>query len=476
MVANLSIVSQKVKRKLLEKGVFHFSKKEVHNNAAFNLMGKIKVENPIVEMDGDEMTRVIWKDIKENLILPYLDLKIKYFDLSIQSRDETNDEITLEAAKEIKKVSVGIKCATITPDAARVKEFNLKQMWKSPNGTIRNILDGTVFRAPILINNIPRLITNWKKPIIIGRHAFADQYQQKSLKIEKSGKFEIVFTPDDNSEVQKETVYHFKRPGVCLGMFNTEESIRNFALACFQYALDLKMPLYMSTKSTILKIYDGLFKDIFQETYETKYRKAFEQNNLWYEHKLIDDMVAQVLKSEGGFVWACKNYDGDIQSDAVAQGYGTLGLMSSILMCPDGVTSVAEAAHGTVTRHYRAYMRGENTSTNPIASIFAWSRGLEQRAKIDKNTKLQQFCYALERACIETVEEGYMSKDLAICIKGAQNVTENDYLYTGDFIKAINEKLKLKLLVHQSKKGQQATTSKLNNDNWDHYAPQEHSA
>ncbi|SOV17899.1 isocitrate dehydrogenase (NADP), mitochondrial precursor [Plasmodium gaboni] len=451
------------------------SKRGIQNKAAFNICGKINVENPIVELDGDEMTRIIWKDIKEKLILPYVNLKIKYFDLSIENRDKTNDQVTLEAAEEIKKTSVGIKCATITPDAARVKEFNLKEMWKSPNGTIRNILDGTVFRTPILIKNIPKLVPNWKKPIVIGRHAYADQYKQKSLKIEKSGKFEIVFTPDDNSQVLRETVFHFKSPGVCLGMYNTEESIRNFALSCFQYALDLKMPVYMSTKSTILKIYDGLFKDIFDEIYEKQFKKSFEQHNLWYEHKLIDDMVAQVLKSEGGFLWACKNYDGDIQSDAVAQGYGSLGLMSSVLLCPDGVTCVSEAAHGTVTRHYRAYQKGEKTSTNPIASIFAWTKGLEHRAKLDKNDHLKQFCYALEKACIETVEDGLMSKDLAGCIKGIKNVTDKDYIFTEDLINAINEKLKLKLLLNQSKNDPQATSCKLKNDNWTYYAPQEHS-
>ncbi|EUT80144.1 isocitrate dehydrogenase, NADP-dependent [Plasmodium falciparum Santa Lucia] len=451
------------------------SKRCIQSKAAFNICGKINIENPIVELDGDEMTRIIWKDIKEKLILPYVNLKIKYFDLSIENRDKTNDQVTIEAAEEIKKTSVGIKCATITPDAARVKEFNLKEMWKSPNGTIRNILDGTVFRTPILIKNIPKLVPNWKKPIVIGRHAYADQYKQKSLKIEKSGKFEIVFTPDDNSQVLRETVFHFKSPGVCLGMYNTEESIRNFALSCFQYALDLKMPVYMSTKSTILKIYDGLFKDIFDEIYEKQFKKSFEQHNLWYEHKLIDDMVAQVLKSEGGFLWACKNYDGDIQSDAVAQGYGSLGLMSSVLLCPDGVTCVSEAAHGTVTRHYRAYQKGEKTSTNPIASIFAWTKGLEHRAKLDKNDNLKQFCYALEKACIETVEDGLMSKDLAGCIKGIKNVTEKDYIFTQDLINAINEKLKLKILQNQSKNDPQATSYKLKNDNWNFYAPQEHS-
>ncbi|KAI4836340.1 isocitrate dehydrogenase [NADP] [Plasmodium brasilianum] len=466
------------KWKIIKRPVIHnIIKRNIKKSpSSFNIYGKVKVENPVVELDGDEMTKVIWKDIKNKLILPYLDLNIKYFDLSIQNRDRTNDEVTLEAAEEIKKSSVGIKCATITPDAARVKEFNLKQMWKSPNGTIRNILDGTVFRAPILIKNIPRFIPNWRKPIIIGRHAYADQYKQKSLKIEKSGTFEIVFTPDDNSQVVREKVYHFKGSGVCLGMYNTEESIRNFALSCFRYALDLKMPLYMSTKSTILKIYDGLFTDIFSEIYEEKFRKLFEQHNLWYEHKLIDDMVAQVLKSEGGFVWACKNYDGDIQSDAVAQGYGSLGLMSSILMCPDGVTCVSEAAHGTVTRHFRSYQKGEKTSTNPIASIFAWTRGLQHRAKLDNNQPLQQFCYALERACIETVEDGLMPKDLAACIKGIKNVTEKDYLFTEDFIDAINEKLKFKLLVFQKKNETQATNTKLHNENWNHYAPQEHAS
>uniref|UniRef100_A0A8C9LYR0 Isocitrate dehydrogenase [NADP] n=1 Tax=Piliocolobus tephrosceles TaxID=591936 RepID=A0A8C9LYR0_9PRIM len=407
--------------------------RSIKNASFLQKWNKIDVKKPVAELDGDEMTRVIWKDIKEKLILPYLNLNIKYFDLSIENRDKTNDQVTLDAAEQIKECSVGIKCATITPDAERVKEFNLKEMWKSPNGTIRNILDGTVFRAPIIIKNIPRLVPNWKKPIIIGRHAYADQYKQQTLKITKSGKFEIVFTPDDNSEVLKETVFHFKGPGVCLGMYNTEASITNFALSCFQYALKLNMPVYMSTKNTILKIYDGLFKDIFQEIYEQKFKTLFEQNNLWYEHKLIDDMVAQILKSEGGFLWACKNYDGDIQSDAVAQGYGSLGLMTSILLCPDGITCLSEAAHGTVTRHYRS-------------SIFAWTRGLEHRAKLDQNTKLQQFCKDLEQACIETVEDGIMPKDLAGCIKGIKNVTEKDYVYTTDFINSINEKLKSKLL------------------------------
>lgn len=407
---------------------------------------KILVSNPVVELDGDEMTRIMWHWIKEKLILPYLDLKIEYYDLCIQNRDQTDDQVTVQAAEAIKKYHVGIKCATITPDEARVQEFNLKKMWKSPNGTIRNILDGTVFRAPILCKNIPKLVPGWTKPIIIGRHAYGDQYKATDFIVEKPGKFEILYTPSDGSESRKFEVFNFPGRGVALGMYNTDKSIQGFAHASFKYALDRGMPLFMSTKNTILKAYDGRFKDIFQEIYDKTYKTDFEKNNLSYEHRLIDDMVAQAIKSEGGFVWACKNYDGDVQSDIVAQGYGSLGMMTSVLVTPDGQLVEAEAAHGTVTRHYRQYQEGKKTSTNPIASIFAWTRGLAHRAKLDGNDKLAQFAKALEEACIETIESGFMTKDLAISIKGLKCVTENDYLLTEDFMNKLALETEKKML------------------------------
>ena len=379
---------------------------------------KIKVANPVVELDGDEMTRIIWQWIKEQLIFPYVELDIKYYDLGLPKRDETGDKITEEAALAIKKYNVGIKCATITPDEQRVEEFKLKKMWKSPNGTIRNILGGTVFREPIVIENIPRLVPGWTKPIIIGRHAHGDQYKATDLVVKEAGKMELVFTPKNGGEVQRYTVFDYEGGGVCMGMYNTDESIRDFAYSCFTVALDKKWPLYLSTKNTILKAYDGRFKDIFQEIYEKEYKQKFTELGIWYEHRLIDDMVAQSLKSSGGFIWACKNYDGDVQSDIVAQGYGSLGLMTSVLVCPDGKTVEAEAAHGTVTRHFREHQKGKETSTNPVASIFAWSRGLAHRAKLDNNAELAKFCDALETATIETIKQGKMTKDLAICIHG----------------------------------------------------------
>ncbi|MFH4982305.1 hypothetical protein AB6A40_009014 [Gnathostoma spinigerum] len=402
---------------------------------------KIKVANPVVDLDGDEMTRIIWGEIKKRLIFPYLDIDIKYFDLGLPHRDETNDQVTVDAANAIKKYSVGIKCATITPDEARVKEFKLKKMWLSPNGTLRNILGGTVFREPIICKNIPRIVSGWKQPIIIGRHAFGDQYKATDLVVDKGCKVQLCIT-DTNGKVSKHEVFDFKDSGgVTMGMYNTDESIRGFAYSCFEYALRKKWPLYLSTKNTILKRYDGRFKDIFQEIYTKEYANKFRQLDTWYEHRLIDDMVAQVLKGSGGFVWACKNYDGDVQSDVVAQGYGSLGLMTSVLLCPDGKTMEAEAAHGTVTRHYREHQKGNPTSTNPVASIFAWSRGLEHRGMLDGNEELRKFAETLEKACIETIEEGKMTKDLAICIHGVKGATRDTYLYTEDFLKAIDEKL-----------------------------------
>ncbi|XP_037087956.1 LOW QUALITY PROTEIN: isocitrate dehydrogenase [NADP] cytoplasmic-like [Pollicipes pollicipes] len=407
-------------------------------------MGKIKC-GPVVEMQGDEMTRVIWDLIKEKLILPFVEPELHFFDLSIQSRDGTDDQVTVDCANAIKQYGVGIKCATITPDEARVKEFSLKKMWKSPNGTIRNILGGTVFREAILCRNIPRLVTGWTKPIVIGRHAHADQYKATDLVIPAAGELQLVFRPADGGPPQTHTVHQYKGPGVALGMFNTDESIEAFAHSSFKYALEKKYPLYLSTKNTILKKYDGRFKDIFQEIYERQYRKQFESDGIWYEHRLIDDMVAYAMKSEGGFVWACKNYDGDVQSDSVAQGYGSLGMMTSVLVCPDGRTVEAEAAHGTVTRHYRQHQQGKETSTNPIASIFAWSRGLAHRAKLDDNAQLAEYCSALEAVCIETIEAGHMTKDLAICIKGMNGVTRSDYLNTFEFLDKLAENLKTKL-------------------------------
>jgi isocitrate dehydrogenase len=407
-------------------------------------MNKIKVANPVVELDGDEMTRIIWQYIKDKLILPYLELDIKYYDLGMEYRDQTNDQVTIEAAEAIKKYNVGIKCATITPDEARVKEFGLKQMWKSPNGTIRNILDGTVFREPIVINNIPRLVPNWTAPICIGRHAFGDQYRATDFVTPGKGKLTIRFEGEDGQVIEHE-VYQFKGEGVALAMYNTDESIKGFARACFNQALIKKWPLYLSTKNTILKKYDGRFKDIFETIYETEFKTAFEAAGISYEHRLIDDMVASALKWNGNFVWACKNYDGDVQSDTVAQGFGSLGLMTSTLVTPDGKTMEAEAAHGTVTRHYRMHQQGKPTSTNPIASIFAWTRGLAFRGKLDNNQALIDFCDKLEAVCIETVEAGYMTKDLAVCIHG-NNVKHGDhYLHTEEFLDKLNENLMRKL-------------------------------
>jgi len=410
---------------------------------------KIKVENPVVEMDGDEMTRVIWKYIKDKLIHPYLDLKIEYFDLGLEHRDATNDKVTVECAEAIKKCHVGIKCATITPDENRVIEFKLKDMWKSPNGTIRNILGGTVFREPILCENIPRLVPGWTQSIVVGRHAFGDQYRATDILIPGAGKLELKYTGHDGVE-KIYTIFDFKGPGVALGMYNTDESIHDFAHSCFEYALHIKKwPLYLSTKNTILKKYDGRFKDIFQEIYEKEYKTKYEAASIWYEHRLIDDMVAYCIKSNGGFVWACKNYDGDVQSDSVAQGYGSLGLMTSVLIAPDGKTIEAEAAHGTVTRHYRLHQQKKETSTNPIASIFAWTRGLDHRAKLDNNEPLKKFAHALESSCIETVESGIMTKDLALCIKGTlENIKRSDYVSTEEFMDKLAAHLHHKL-THQ---------------------------
>ncbi len=402
-------------------------------------MSKIKVDNPVVELDGDEMTRIIWKFIKEKLILPYIDVDIKYYDLGIEYRDETNDQVTIDAANAIKEYGVGIKCATITPDEDRVKEFNLKQMWKSPNGTIRNILDGTVFREPIVMKNVPRLVTNWTAPIIVGRHAFGDQYRATDFVVPGKGKLTIKFEGEDGQVIEHE-VYQYKGPGVAMAMYNIDESIRGFARSCFNVALDKGWPLYLSTKNTILKKYDGRFKDIFQEVYETEYK-----GKVHYEHRLIDDMVASALKWEGNFVWACKNYDGDVQSDTVAQGFGSLGLMTSTLVTPDGKIMEAEAAHGTVTRHYREHQKGKPTSTNPIASIFAWTRGLAFRGKLDGNQPLIDFANKLEKVCIETVESGQMTKDLAIGLHGNDVKHGEHYLYTEEFLEAIDTNLKAAL-------------------------------
>ncbi|RYY38905.1 MAG: NADP-dependent isocitrate dehydrogenase [Chitinophagaceae bacterium] len=405
---------------------------------------KIKVANPVVELDGDEMTRIIWKFIKDKLILPYIDVDIKYFDLGVEYRDQTADQVTIDAANAIKQYGVGIKCATITPDEARVEEFGLKQMWKSPNGTIRNILDGTVFREPIVIKNIPRLVTNWDAPIIVGRHAFGDQYRATDFVTKGKGKLTVKFEGEDGTVIEHE-VYNFRGDGVALTMYNTEESIRGFAHSCFNMALSKGWPLYLSTKNTILKKYDGRFKDIFEEIYQADYKSKFEAAGITYEHRLIDDMVASALKWNGNFVWACKNYDGDVQSDTVAQGFGSLGLMTSVLITPDGKTMEAEAAHGTVTRHYREHQKGRPTSTNPIASIFAWTRGLAFRGKLDGNQELIDFCNKLEAVCIETVESGKMTKDLAITINPGKAEHGKDYLYTEEFLDAIDENLKAKM-------------------------------
>ena len=405
-------------------------------------MDKIKVKNPIVEIDGDEMTRVIWEFIKDKLILPYIDLDIKYYDLGVISRDETDDQITIDAAEAIKKYGVGIKCATITPDEERVKEFNLKKMWRSPNGTIRNILGGTIFRQPIICKNVPRIVTNWNKPIVVARHAFGDQYRATDTIISKPGILKMVFEPSDGSSGFTKDVYNFNKKGIALSMYNLDQSIIDFARACFNYGLDLGWPVYLSTKNTILKVYDGRFKDLFENIFKTEFAEKFKEKNIVYEHRLIDDMVATALKWEGNFVWACKNYDGDVQSDTVAQGYGSLGLMTSVLMTPDGKTVEAEAAHGTVTRHFRNHQNGLETSTNPIASIFAWTRGLQFRGKFDENEDLIKFANNLEDTCINTVQSGKMTKDLAILISSDQN-----WLNTQDFLETLKLNLEEKLQI-----------------------------
>ena len=399
-------------------------------------MAKIKVNTPVVELDGDEMTRIIWAMIKEKLILPFLDIDLKYFDLGIQKRDETDDRITVDAAKAIKQYGVGIKCATITPDEARVKEFSLKQMWKSPNGTIRNILDGTIFRAPIICKNVPRYVPGWQEPIIVGRHAFGDQYRATDMVIDRPGTLRVSFVPEDGSAPVEHEVFTFPGAGVAMSMYNLDDSIEGFARACFNYGLSVNYPVYLSTKNTILKKYDGRFKDIFQRVFETEFKTKFEAAKLWYEHRLIDDLVAYAIKSNGGFVWACKNYDGDVQSDVVAQGFGSLGLMTSILLTPDGKTVETEAAHGTVTRHYREWQAGKETSTNPIASIFAWTAGLKYRAQFDNTPALAEFCEKLEKAVIDTVESGVMTKDLALLVGSGQK-----HVNTKDFIDAVAARL-----------------------------------
>jgi len=403
-------------------------------------MEKIKVLNPVVELDGDEMTRIIWKMIREQLILPFLDIDIKYYDLGIEHRDATDDKVTVDAAYAIKKYHVGIKCATITPDEARMTEFGLKKMYKSPNGTIRNILDGTIFREPIVVKNVPRLIPQWTAPIVIGRHAFGDQYRATDIVVDRPGKLTMTFTPDDGSGAQEHDVYHFEGAGVALSMYNTEASIRGFAHACFKMALTKKWPLYLSTKNTILKKYDGFFKDVFEEIFLNVYKPQFDAAGITYEHRLIDDMVASSLKWNGNFIWACKNYDGDVQSDTVAQGFGSLGLMTSVLLTPDGDTMEAEAAHGTVTRHYREYQKGRPTSTNPIASIYAWTRGLAFRGKLDNNQPLIDFSLLLEKVCVDTVESGKMTKDLALSVYGDKLKSEN-YLTTELFMDELSKLL-----------------------------------
>ena len=403
-------------------------------------MAKIKVTNPVVELDGDEMTRIIWDFIKQKLILPYLDIDLKYYDLGMEFRDKTNDQITIDSANAIKKYGVGVKCATITPDEERVKEFNLQKMWKSPNGTIRNILGGTVFREPIICKNVPKLVPSWTDPIVIGRHAFGDQYRATDFKIPGKGKLTVSWTSEDGSQKIEHDVFDYPSSGIALTMYNLDESIKDFARASMNYGLLRKWPVYLSTKNTILKSYDGRFKDLFQEVYEQEFEKKFKENNISYEHRLIDDMVACAMKWSGKYVWACKNYDGDVQSDTVAQGFGSLGLMTSVLMTPDGKTVESEAAHGTVTRHYREHQKGKETSTNPIASIFAWTRGLAHRAKLDSNDELIKFSTALEKVCIDTVESGEMTKDLSILIN-----KDSKFLTTNEFLEAINKNLQKKL-------------------------------
>ena len=404
-------------------------------------MSKIKVKNPIVEMDGDEMTRIIWRKIREQLILPYLDIDLKYYDLSIENRDATNDQITIDSAQATKRYGVAVKCATITPDEARVKEFGLKQMWKSPNGTIRNILDGTIFREPIICSNVPRIVSHWNKPVVIARHGFGDQYRATEIKFDGAGTLKMTFTPKGGTAatIEKE-VFQAPGAGIAMAMYNLDESIRGFAHACFNYALDRKYPVYLSSKNTILKVYDGRFKNIFQEIYDAEYRQKFEAAGLTYEHRLIDDMVASNLKWNGGYLWACKNYDGDVQSDTIAQGYGSLGLMTSVLMSPDGKTVEAEAAHGTVTRHYRLHQQGKPTSTNPIASIYAWTRGLIYRGKMDGTPEVVKFAQTLEKACVDTVESGKMTKDLAILIRPDQ-----PFLTTEEFMDAVDQELQRRM-------------------------------
>lgn len=407
-------------------------------------MIKIKVKNPVVELDGDEMTRIIWKFIKDQLILPYLDLDIKYYDLGIEYRDQTNDQVTIDSAEAIKKYNVGIKCATITPDEARVEEFDLKKMWRSPNGTIRNIIGGTVFREPIIMKNVPRYVQGWTSPICIGRHAFGDQYKATDVVTKGKGKLTMTFTPENGGEIQTWEVYNFEENGVAMSMYNIDSSIYGFARSCMNTAIEKKWPLYLSTKNTILKAYDGRFKDIFQEVFDNEFKDKFEEVGITYEHRLIDDMVAAAMKWHGAFVWACKNYDGDVQSDTVAQGFGSLGLMTSTLVTPDGKTMEAEAAHGTVTRHYRQHQLGKETSTNPIASIFAWTRGLEHRGKLDNNEALINFSHTLEKVCIDTVESGKMTKDLALLIHG-DKISREHYLSTQEFLNALKENLNLAL-------------------------------
>ncbi len=403
-------------------------------------MSKIRVENPVVEIDGDEMTRVIWDVIKQRLILPYLDIKLDYYDLSIENRDATNDQVTIDAANAIKKHGVGVKCATITPDEGRVEEFGLKKMWKSPNGTIRNILNGTVFREPIVCKNVPRYVPGWEEPIVIGRHAFGDQYKATDFKVPGPGRLTMTYEPADGGEKQEFEIFDFPSSGVAMGMYNLDESIEGFARSCFNYGLQRKYPVYMSTKNTILKAYDGRFIEIFQRVFDDEFKTAFDKLDLWYEHRLIDDMVAQAIKAKGGFVWACKNYDGDVQSDIVAQGFGSLGLMTSVLLTPDGSCVEAEAAHGTVTRHYRQWQKGEKTSTNPIASIFAWTRGLQYRGKFDNNQPLIDFAALIEQICIDTVEAGFMTKDLALLIGKDQK-----WLTTEEFMDKIIENLEQRM-------------------------------
>ena len=400
-------------------------------------MAKIKVEGTVVELDGDEMTRIIWQFIKESLILPYLDVNLDYYDLGMENRDATDDQVTIDSAHAIQKHGVGIKCATITPDEARVEEFGLKKMWKSPNGTVRNILGGVIFREPIIISNVPRLVPHWTKPIVIGRHAFGDQYKATDFLVPSAGKLTMTFVPEDGSKPIEYNVFDFPSSGIAMGMYNMDASIRDFARASLNYGLNRKFPVYLSTKNTILKAYDGRFKDIFEEIFQAEFKTAFDAAGIWYEHRLIDDMVAMSLRMEGGYVWACKNYDGDVQSDTVAQGYGSLGLMTSVLMTPDGKIVESEAAHGTVTRHYREHQKGNATSTNPIASIFAWTRGLAHRAKLDNNAELAAFCDTLERVCIETVEQGHMTKDLSLLIS-----KDAPWQTTQEFLGSIDENLK----------------------------------